>query len=94
MVEVRAEIKEDAIFIVLLAEIASPPCKELSCGWHAVLQQVKHGHKRQKQKAWRKALGLGAGFYSPWCATQGEIHPFNKKQEKIEYASCTPCLES
>lgn len=82
MVEIRAGIKEDAIFIVLLAEIASPPSKEVSCGWRALLQQVKHDYRRQNQKAWRKGLGLGAGFYSPWCATQGEIHPFNKKQAK------------
>lgn len=52
-------IKEDAIFIVLLAEIASPPSEEASCGWHALRQQVRPGYRGQNQKAWREGLGLG-----------------------------------
>lgn len=56
-------IKEDAIFIVLLAEIASSPSEELSCGWHVLLQQVKAGYRGQNQKAQRGGLGLRIVFY-------------------------------
>lgn len=47
-------LKEDAIFIVLLAEIASPPSEEVSSGWQVLPQQVKPGCKGQNQKAWRE----------------------------------------
>lgn len=43
-------IKEDAIFIVLLAELASPPSEEESRGWHALLQQVWPGYRGHHQK--------------------------------------------
>lgn len=46
-------IKEDAIFTVLLAEIASPPFKEPHRGWHTLLQQVKPGYRG----AWEEGLG-------------------------------------
>lgn len=52
MVEIRAGIKEDAIFMVLLSEIASPPCKEVSCGWHALLvKKVETNYLKNKYMA-------------------------------------------
>lgn len=43
-------IKEDAIFIVLLAEIASPPSEEVRCGWHTLLQQVWPSYRGQTRE--------------------------------------------
>lgn len=56
-------IKEDAIFIVLLAEIASPLPEEVSRGSHALLQQVLPGYRGQHQKACGEDLVLGGVFY-------------------------------